>query len=337
MSLVGLVALAVVSAILLGGQGVQWIGAHGQKTATVAVTDANGLIVGSRVLDRGVQIGRVTGIGVDAQQVELSLSYDPGIEIPQDATMRIENLSGLGEAYLAILPTASTGPYLADGARVTGVLDTSDSTVGALSAALSTLMRRLDPDAVNRILDRVDAALPGGDTGTGASTVATIESGANLVSVALLRQMPDVEAILASTQTIAPQADTVGPQLKAMAAPLRLAGHTYSVMAESTLALMHTNTFPAIIQKGPLALFKLIQTFEDRVGSDVKYMSVLFLPGIQAAAAPIATINLGNLLDTALGVTRGSRGGAVTLHLAPPAPAPAPVQSSAAVAPSAPR
>ncbi len=310
-SILGLVALAVVSALLLGQQGVQWLPARGQWSATVEVTDADGLMVGSRVLDRGVQIGRVSSIEVNAERVDLGLRYTGSVRIPQDAAVSIENLSGLGEAYIAILPNSGSGPYLADGARVAGVLDTSNATVGALSAALSKLMRRLDPDAVNRILDRVDAALP-----EDAPTVATIESGANLVSVALLRQMSDLRDILASTQTIAPHAYPVGPQLEAMAAPLRLAGHTYSVMAESTLALMHTNTFPDIISEGPLALFKLIQTFEDRVGPDTRYLGALFLPAVRAAAAPIATINLGDLLDTALAMTRG---GAVTLHLAPPA------------------
>ncbi|MDF0530741.1 MlaD family protein [Tsukamurella sp. 8F] len=311
LSVLGLLALAVVSFLLLGQQGVQWLSPRGQKTATVSVTDAAGLIVGSRVLDRGVQIGHVASISVDAQKVDLALSYDGQTQIPQNATIRIENLSGLGEAYLAVLPSSSSGPYLADGARVDGVLDTSGSTVGALSTALSTLMRRLDPDAVNRILDRVGDALPGS-----APDVASIESGANLVSVALLRQMPQIKDILASTQTIAPQADSVGPQLKAMAAPLRLAGHTYSVMAESTLALMHTNTFPDIIEKGPLELFKWIQQFEDRVGPDAKYLGDLFLPAVRAAAAPIATINMGSLLDTALGMTSKN---AVTMHLAAPA------------------
>jgi phospholipid/cholesterol/gamma-HCH transport system substrate-binding protein len=311
-SMLGLIALVVVSVLLLGQQGVQWLAPSGQKTAYVLVTNANGLQPGSRVLDRGIDVGQVDAVTVNAERVELRIRYDRRTTIASDASVRVQNLSGLGETYLALLPGAGGAAPLADGARVRGVTDTADSTVGALSAAVSTLMSQLDPAVVQRIVKELGASLPA-DT----DTLNTITAGGKLAAVALMRQMPQIGSIIGSANSIIPRADPVGPYLEAIAGPLRWTGHTYSQMSPATVEIIHTGNYPSIIKDGVLELFKVIQKFEDGVGPDTKYLTALLLPSVRAIAAPLGTIDAGQLLDTALTMVRGP--GGVTVHLRGPA------------------
>ncbi|WP_019201996.1 MlaD family protein [Tsukamurella sp. 1534] len=334
-SALGLVALVVVSVIALGFQGVQWLSPSDQRTAYIQLTDANGLMVGSRVLDRGVDVGTVRAVTVNADRVELELAYAKGTRISEDASIRVQNLSGLGETYLALLP--GTGPALADGARVKGVVDTADSTVGALSTSLSRLMKQLDPSTVQRLLGRAEESLPAGE-----QVAPVIDAGAVLTATSILRQLPDIKDLLGSFNSITPRADQVGPLLMSIAGPLRTFGKGYGEMAPYSVSYISQGDYPNVIKNGMLELFKVIQKFEDGSGPSVKYLSELVLPSARAIAEPLSTINAGQLLDTALASVRGRNG--VTLNLngqGGPAPAPgaspaAPKPSSAKPSPSAP-
>ncbi|GAA1082737.1 MlaD family protein [Tsukamurella strandjordii] len=314
-SALGLAALVVVSVLLLGQQGVQWLSPSGQRTAYIQLTDANGLMEGSRVLDRGVEVGTVKALRVDADRVEVEVRYAKDTRINAGAKVRVQNLSGLGETYLTL--SKGDGPPLPDGARLAGIVDTSDSTIGALSSSLSRLMSQLDPGTVQRLLKRADAALPEQQ-----QTVPTIDAGAVLTATAILRQLPDIGDILKSFNSITPRADQIGPLLLSLDAPLRTFGKGYGEMAPFAVSYIMEGDYPNVIKDGMLELFKVIQKFEDDAAPSVKYLSELVLPSARAIAEPLSTINAGQLLDTALGSVRGRDG--VTLRLAPAGGAPQP-------------
>lgn len=308
-STLGLIALVVVSVLLLGQQGVQWLSPSGQRTAYIQLTDANGLMEGSRVLDRGVEIGKVRALTVNSDRVEVEVNYAKDTRINSGAKIRVQNLSGLGETYLTF--SQGDGDPLPDGARLAGVVDTADSTVGALSASVSRLMKQLDPGTVQRLLKRADEALPSDE-----QTVPTIDSGAVLTATSILRQLPDIRDLLQSFNSITPRAGDVGTLLLSLDQPFRTFGKGYGEMAPFSVSYISKADYPAVIQDGMLELFKIIQKFEDGSAPSVQYLSELVLPSVRAIADPLSTINGGQLLDTALTSVRG-RNGAVTLRLAP--------------------
>ncbi|CAM3150943.1 MlaD family protein [Tsukamurella hominis] len=308
-STLGLIALVVVSVLLLGNQGVQWFSPSDERTAYIRLTDANGLQEGSRVLDRGVEVGKVRGLTVDADRVEVEVGYAKDTRITQGAKVRVQNLSGLGETYLTI--AQGDGAAVPDGARLEGVVDTADSTVGALSSSLSRLMKQLDPATVQRLLARADDALPDGER-----TVPTIDAGAVLTATSILRQLPDISDLLQSFNSITPRAGDVGALLLSLDQPLRTFGKGYGEMAPHSVSYISKGDYPNVIKDGMLELFKVIQGFEDGAAPSVQYLSELMLPSVRAIADPLSTINGGQLLDTALASVRG-RSGAVTLRLAP--------------------
>ncbi|TWS24261.1 MCE family protein [Tsukamurella sputi] len=326
-STLGLIALVVVSMLLLGHQGVQWFSPSGERTAYIKLTDANGLQPGSRVLDRGVEVGKVRGLTVDADRVEVEVRYAKDTRITNGAKVRVQNLSGLGETYLTI--AQGDGAAIPDGARLEGVVDTADATVGALSSSLSRLMKQLDPGTVQRLLARADQALPDRE-----QTVPTIDAGAVLSATSILRQLPDIKDLLQSFNSITPRATDVGALLLSLDRPLRTFGKGYGEMAPFSVSYISKGDYPNVIKDGMLELFKVIQGFEDGAAPSVQYLSELLLPSVRAMAEPLSTINGGQLLDTALASVRG-RSGAVTLRLAAPSDSSAASPSSTKPAPGA--
>jgi len=321
-SSLGLIALVVVSMLLLGNQGVQWISPSGERTAYIKLTDANGLQEGSRVLDRGVEVGKVRGLTVDADRVEVEVGYAKDTRITTGAKVRVQNLSGLGETYLTI--AQGDGAAVPDGARLEGVVDTADATVGALSSSLSRLMKQLDPATVQRLLARADEALPDRE-----QTVPTIDAGAVLSATSILRQLPDIKDLLQSFNSITPRATDVGALLLSLDRPLRTFGKGYGEMAPFSVSYISKVDNANVIRDGMLELFKVIQGFEDGAAPSVQYLSELLLPSVRAMADPLSTINGGQLLDTALSAVRG-RSGAVTLRMADTPPAAPPAKPSSA-------
>lgn len=326
-SSLGLIALVVVSMLLLGNQGVQWISPSGERTAYIKLTDANGLQEGSRVLDRGVEVGKVRGLTVDADRVEVEVGYAKDTRITSGAKVRVQNLSGLGETYLTI--AQGDGAAVPDGARLEGVVDTADATVGALSSSLSRLMKQLDPATVQRLLARADEALPDRE-----QTVPTIDAGAVLSATSILRQLPDIKDLLQSFNSITPRATDVGALLLSLDRPLRTFGKGYGEMAPFSVSYISQGDYPNVIRDGMLELFKVIQGFEDGAAPSVQYLSELVLPSVRAIADPLSTINGGQLLDTALSAVRG-RSGAVTLRMADTPPVAPPAKPSSAAPSSA--
>lgn len=143
----------------------------------------------------------------------------------------------------------------------------------------------------------------------------TIDSGAVLSATSILRQLPDIRDLLQSFNSITPRATEVGALLLSLEQPLRTFGKGYGEMAPHSVSYISEGDYPNVIQDGMLELFKVIQGFEDGAAPSVQYLSELLLPSVRAMAAPLSTINAGQLLDTALGSVRG-RSGAVTLRLA---------------------
>lgn len=113
-----------------------------ESSVAVDLPASGGLYVGSEVDYLGVQVGKVTGMQLTRSGVRVTLQLQPGIRIPSDATVKVANLSAVGEQYVDFLPpTSPTGSaddsYLGDGDTVTAGQE-------ALPIPTQDLLSRLD-------------------------------------------------------------------------------------------------------------------------------------------------------------------------------------------------
>ncbi len=118
-------ALLVVFVILVLGSyailGRSVLSRH-RKTYFVSMTDAGGLLVGTRVLMAGVQIGTVDKIALAGpHQAQLTIHLNDGTKVPEGSEAVIQgSLIGLGDTPLEIVAPAVTGGELPEESTLPG-------------------------------------------------------------------------------------------------------------------------------------------------------------------------------------------------------------------------
>ena len=178
---------------------------------TVELSATGGLFEGSAVTYRGVKVGKVTSIVATASGAEATVSLSGDARVPRGAKARVRSLSPVGEQYLDFQPTTASGPYLADGDRISA--DATD-----IPASLSSTVL-----AVGKVLDQIDArklrrllvALSTGLGGTGEDLGNLLDQGQAVSSTDLDRAWPQTERLLRNSGPVLdiPVSSAVGPAL----------------------------------------------------------------------------------------------------------------------------
>lgn len=125
-------------------------GGEEQKTLTAHFPRTISIYEGSEVKVLGVAVGHVDQVTPSGTDVVVTMSYDPEIELPQDAQAVIVAPSIVGDRYVQLTPVYENGPKLADGAT----LKTDDTSVplelDQIYSSLNDLNVALGPNGANR-------------------------------------------------------------------------------------------------------------------------------------------------------------------------------------------
>ncbi|HZU78512.1 MAG TPA: MlaD family protein, partial [Acidimicrobiales bacterium] len=113
-----------------------------------------GLHAGSVVSDRGVQVGRVTGITLSGGRADVTLAIDPGFRVPSDATATIRPLNVFGADQVELtIPAGDHSPPLAPGSRITHTAVAPELT--DLFAAADPLLAQIDAPDLSTIVSNL--------------------------------------------------------------------------------------------------------------------------------------------------------------------------------------
>ncbi|MDV7099764.1 MlaD family protein [Gordonia amicalis] len=194
----------------------------------MVVPDTNGILVGSRVLMRGIEIGHVTGIAQVVEGVEVAWDYDADVQIPESSIFRLDNLSALGESYVAVMPDGKAGPFLSEGQRVDQRRVLVPTTFKELSQRLTVLLRQVDPTKVRRIVGEVDAGLP-----DGAEVLTSISRAGSLLAGELTEQSDAFVTLLSTLQPLIMSTGNVPAQLAATTPLVPRFGREFNVTLEA--------------------------------------------------------------------------------------------------------
>ncbi|MET3961670.1 phospholipid/cholesterol/gamma-HCH transport system substrate-binding protein [Marmoricola sp. OAE513] len=133
----------------------------GPRHLTATFERTTSLYAGARVKVLGVNVGKVDSITVKGTAVEVKISYDSDVDLPDDVHALIVPPSIVGDRFVQLAPAYEGGARLSDGARLgldrTGVPLELDDTY----RSLDQLATSLGPDGANKdgALSRfVDAA-----------------------------------------------------------------------------------------------------------------------------------------------------------------------------------
>ncbi|GAB2834065.1 hypothetical protein GCM10022221_36140 [Actinocorallia aurea] len=140
-----------------------------------------GLDAKSRVKVRGMTVGSVSSVALDAQgRAVVRIRVENGIRVPDTVTAKVEPLSVFGpkDISLDLGSGEGAGPYLPDGAAITRTTDPAE--LAETGEPLAALADAINPDDVATVLHTLAAAL----RGNGATLHQTTTDAAKLLDAA---------------------------------------------------------------------------------------------------------------------------------------------------------
>jgi len=151
--LTGAISLLVAVALMtIGIKGAFGAFAGGYELVGSFDAAGQGLLEGSDVKVRGVNIGEVKGIRLVEGRAEVTLRIEDGEQIPVDATATIRPKTLFGEKYIDIDPGANegVGPYLEDGDEIADTLGGFE--LEAVLTDLYPVLEAVDPEDLTTVL-----------------------------------------------------------------------------------------------------------------------------------------------------------------------------------------
>ncbi|GAB3852327.1 MlaD family protein [Nocardioides maradonensis] len=192
---------------------------HHPYHLTVELDQAAGLHQGSVVTYRGQRIGEVTDVRLSGRttgaRVVAEVSIDKGVEVPRNSTMKVLDLSAVGEQYLDIQPRSATGPLYADGDTVSLAHTTTPVSVPQVLVDAQALMRHLDVRDVRTIAHETQRVFSGSDVDLRALSI-DLESG-----FAMLRRLePTLTHLVRTARVPLTTGVVLSPALRRISAAL---------------------------------------------------------------------------------------------------------------------
>ncbi|WP_068270093.1 MlaD family protein [Aldersonia kunmingensis] len=311
LSIVGMIGIGALSFAFMLGSGLRTGIAEDVKTATVEIPDTNGLVVGARVLLRGVAIGEITGITASAGTVDVTWKYDRSHPIPENSTFRVDNLSALVEPVLGVWPKTPGAPYLPDAAVIAPDRVIVPTTFEELSERLTNLLTQVEPEAVEQIFHTLDVALPD-DPGVYTNISRTGE----LMAATLTQRADSLTTILRTLQPLLLQSGPIPQGMREAVPHLAAFGSGFQDLLTGIRFAADRGPLNAGIANGASPFIGELQKFLDETAADLNIIGVNLLPAVSEAANSMRSVDIGRLLQNVMASTE--TGDALTIHVTAP-------------------
>jgi virulence factor Mce-like protein len=175
-ALIGIVAtLAVLAGVTVA---VRWAyGAYDEEVELVGTFPhaGQGLVPGSDVKFRGVNVGEVESIELVDRQAEVTIAVDPDFDVPADVLATIRPKTLFGEKFVDLeFEQGSEAPTLEDGDELANTATATE--VEELVAATEPLLAEIDADSLAQVITSLTEVVDG----QGDDIAAAWESGAEV-------------------------------------------------------------------------------------------------------------------------------------------------------------
>jgi phospholipid/cholesterol/gamma-HCH transport system substrate-binding protein len=125
----------------------------GRMTVTLELPATGGLYRFSNVTYRGVEVGKVTSVGLTPTGAKAIMSLNTSPKIPADLKAEVRSVSAVGEQYVDLRPRTDSPPYLHNGS-VIAVRDTTiPQPVGPMLDQVSALVSSIPKTKLGQLLD----------------------------------------------------------------------------------------------------------------------------------------------------------------------------------------
>lgn len=304
-------AIIVVTVGYIGSLGIRIRPPADRTNLSMTVSDVNGLVVDSRVLLRGVPVGKVTSIESAVDHATVGFYVDGDHRVPVDSVVRLDNLSALGETYIGLFPQTTTGPTLQEGQRIATEAVTQPHSISELATSVVRVLNQLEPGQLKQIVGEADAALPDPN-----GVLPNLHHTSALLRNATADMNGRGQQLLANMQTLLQNADWLGPTLADLVPHIQELGPRLHAIYDKAMDLVRANN-PynlELLQK----FLARIQTFLDERAPDIKVIADALLPKMSGVAGSLMNFDTGQILSNMLAAV--PQDGAISLRVTIPPP-----------------
>ena len=125
----------------------------GRMTVTLELPATGGLYRFSNVTYRGVEVGKVTSVGLTPTGAKAIMSLGTSPKIPADLKAEVRSVSAVGEQYVDLRPRTDSPPYLHNGSVIAMSDTTIPQAVGPMLYQVSALINSIPKTKLGQLLD----------------------------------------------------------------------------------------------------------------------------------------------------------------------------------------
>jgi phospholipid/cholesterol/gamma-HCH transport system substrate-binding protein len=153
----------------------------GRMTVTLELPAEGGLYRFANVTYRGIQVGKVTAVGLTDNGAKATLSLATSPKIPADLRAEVRSISAVGEQYVDLRPQNGSPPFLRNGSVIPMQRTTIPQPVGPMLDRTSALVDSIPQGKISALLDESFKGLNGSgyDLGSLFDSAAKIAGSAN--------------------------------------------------------------------------------------------------------------------------------------------------------------
>ncbi|MFI6998211.1 MlaD family protein [Nocardia sp. NPDC050175] len=309
----GAILLVLISGIgYLGFVVLQMNPLTGHITATMTLPGSGGIGVGSPVLLSGLEAGKVTSVRKIASGVEITLHLQDSPPIPVASTVRIENLSALGEPYIEFEAERNTGPYIRDNQSIDTGTAQLPMTIPEVSERVVKVLQQLDPKTIAELVGTADVALTGTD-----NEIPRLARSTTLLAATLLSRTSTIRQLLTDLQTLGSDMNWTGPSLAAGGPEWADLGRQLADAIAVTAHSFDKGIQPAayLQQDGLVAFLHDLTTYLEKIGPRTAAQLPALRPLLDSARDSAAQLDLGALLSQALSTVGTNNAVRLQIHV----------------------
>lgn len=269
-------------------------------TATMVLPNSGGLVPRSPILLSGIRVGEVTSVNRTVHGAEVSFRIEGDNRIPAASTAVIENLSALGEPYVAFTSRGDAGTYLRDGQRIEANQIRTPMSIPDAASTMTELLNQLDPQTINSLIDTMHEGLSGLE-----QVIPELARSTDLLAATLLTRMPAIRRIFVHLQDIGADMAWTGPTLEASGPLWGEFGVEARNVADALARFVRIGNMPEdyVGEGGLIPFLNDLRDYLDKIGPELAELAPVLEPLATSSTQNIPRLDISALIAQALAAT----------------------------------